>query len=176
MLHAFSPQHFEHYCKGQECSKSWEIFVFAFCIGANHKSHKLGWHVPQTPACTHREECFANCCTCFLPVAMLTPMAWTPYGTHERSSKGLVYRVNMFVQHVRITAVGAILAQHVKTTPRRVRNYAAKSLAFSNAKRSALIYKQHYAAHISKLRRGIRIPSNVFHHFLVPLQRLRYHT
>ena len=53
----------------------------------------------------------------------------------------------MFVQHARITAVGAIFAQHVKTTPRRVRNYAAKSLAFSNAKRAALICKQ-------KLRRA----------------------
>ena len=40
------------------------------------------------------------------------------------------------------TAVGAVLSQPLKTTPRRVRNYAAKSPAFLNAKRAALIHKQ----------------------------------
>ena len=60
MLRAFSPQHFEHYCKGQECSKSWEIFLSTFCIGAEDHSRKLRWHMRRTPARTHSEACFAN--------------------------------------------------------------------------------------------------------------------
>ena len=46
------------------------------------------------------------------------------------------------MQNARCTAVGTILAQPLETTPRRVRNYAAKSQALSNAKRAALIRKQ----------------------------------
>lgn len=37
----FSPEHFEHYWEGQECSKSWEIYVCCFPTAfTSHSTHR----------------------------------------------------------------------------------------------------------------------------------------
>ena len=61
------------------------------------------------------------------------------------------------VQYAGFTAVGAIFAQYLETKPRRVRNYAAKSLTFSDTKRAVLMDYQ-------KLRRAVfeTTPRNAF--------------
>ena len=64
MLNNKSPKHFEHYWEGQECSKSWEIFVcgnasgvcnthWHSCTGAGNSSARMKYicesHIPHGP-------------------------------------------------------------------------------------------------------------------------------